>query len=75
MKLLSFITLCGLLSLASCSHHMKSCCTKKSQETCAKENCDKPRYEKETKKCKDGSCEKTKASSDCEGDSCQKKKS
>ena len=73
MKLLSFLTLTTLLSLASCSHHHKSCCKSKEQASCSKEKCDKPCCDKE-KKCKDGSCEKPKTTeSDCSGDTCHKK--
>lgn len=57
MKLLSFLTLTALLSITSCSHHMKDCCKKAAAE---KVSCEKPECKDETKKscCTDDHCKK-----------------
>ena len=70
MKLISLLTLAGLLSLGACSHMYgaKSCCAKKEKcttEACKKSCCDKDKV------CKDGSC--TKQEKKCTDDSCHKK--
>ncbi len=72
MKHFALLSFAVLLSLTSCTHHKKTCCDSKDQMSCAKESCAKPSCDKEKKMCKDGSCEKPKAATDC-GDSCHKK--
>lgn len=76
MKLLSFITLTALLSLASCSHFHKSACCKdkdhcsKEAKKCDdKEKCHKDEKCEKDKKCTDGHCDKSKT----EAESCHKK--
>lgn len=69
MKVLSFLTLATLLSLASCSHHTKDCCAHKEKMSCTKDEC----KTKKDHKCDDGSCAKEEKKACCAGDSCHKK--
>lgn len=72
MKLISYITFSALFAISSCSMMNKSCCAKKEQVSCTKEDCKKSCCDKD-KKCADGSCTKEEMKSDCTGDHCKKK--
>jgi hypothetical protein len=62
MKTLSLLTFAALLTVTSCSHFSKGCCSHKEKQSCSKESC------------KDGHCKKDKKDKkECKGDSCHKK--